>query len=64
VALPRQARPPDQPLMGRERRDRDVLVRDGQDRKEGPYSCFSNVIKDEPKIDAEEALDDAGRLPD
>jgi hypothetical protein len=50
--------------MGRERRDRDVLVRDGQDRKEGPYSCFSNVIKDEPKIDAEEALDDAGRLPD
>jgi hypothetical protein len=63
VALPRQTRTPDQPLMGRKRRDRDVLVRDGRDRKEGSY-YLPLMPRDEPEIDADEALDDAGRLPD
>lgn len=64
MALSRQARPPDQPLMGWERRDRNILVRDGRDRKEGSYSSSSDVIQDEPGMDADEAFDDVGRLPD
>jgi hypothetical protein len=50
--------------MGRERRDRNILVRDGRDRKEGSYSSSSDVIQDEPGMDADEAFDDVGRLPD